>query len=244
MKRSICLFVYLFVCLFGSANAAGSASATVILIENFNTDGLGTRYTAAGAGGSSLGCCQNWSLNSQDEGNRSDVLTGFEGLDFWSGSDLNDPSLPSGFSNSTPRNLVLNAVNLGLFTNETLSIALSASSNLDVGNDFLRILAIDSDTNARIVLDMFDGSTAGSISGTVLGTTFQDVYYDLSGLNFSNLSIGFEAWTTTNEEVIGIDNIRLTGYQISPIPEPSSIALMLGGLGLVGFMAARRRKQV
>lgn len=29
---------------------------------------------------------------------------------------------------------------------------------------------------------------------------------------------------------------------LSPIPEPSSIALMLGGLGLVGFMAARRRK--
>ncbi len=30
---------------------------------------------------------------------------------------------------------------------------------------------------------------------------------------------------------------------VSPTPEPSSIALMLGGLGLVGFMAARRRKQ-
>ncbi|MCF6346651.1 MAG: FxDxF family PEP-CTERM protein [Thiomicrorhabdus sp.] len=28
----------------------------------------------------------------------------------------------------------------------------------------------------------------------------------------------------------------------SPVPEPSSIALMLGGLGLVGFMAARRKK--
>ncbi len=29
---------------------------------------------------------------------------------------------------------------------------------------------------------------------------------------------------------------------VSPVPEPSAIALMLGGLGLVGFMAARRRK--
>ena len=37
-----------------------------------------------------------------------------------------------------------------------------------------------------------------------------------------------------------VDNIALT---VSPVPEPSSIALMLGGLGLVGFMAARRAKK-
>jgi len=37
-----------------------------------------------------------------------------------------------------------------------------------------------------------------------------------------------------------VDDLSLT---VSPIPEPSSIALMLGGLGLVGFMAARRTKK-
>jgi len=39
-----------------------------------------------------------------------------------------------------------------------------------------------------------------------------------------------------------VDNLALT--TISPVPEPNSIALMLGGLGLVGFMAARRTKKV
>jgi len=39
-----------------------------------------------------------------------------------------------------------------------------------------------------------------------------------------------------------IDNMVIN-EPISPVPEPSAIALMLGGLGLVGFMASRRRKQ-
>ncbi len=44
----------------------------------------------------------------------------------------------------------------------------------------------------------------------------------------------------------GIDGSLLdigTDAILTPIPEPSTYALMLGGLGLVGFMAARRRKK-
>lgn len=43
-------------------------------------------------------------------------------------------------------------------------------------------------------------------------------------------------------DVLMIDNFRYTG--VSPVPEPSTYALMLGGLGLVGFMAYRRKKML
>jgi len=219
---------------------SATVNATQILTEDFNSDGLGARYTAAGAGGAGLGCCQNWSLNSQDEGNRSDDLVGFEGINFWSGSDLDDGSLPGGFSNLNPRDLLLNTVSIESFMNEALTVSLASSSNLDSGSDFLRVFAINADTNVRTILDFFDGSNAGSNSGITLGTTFQDIAYDISSLGISNLTIGFEAWTTSNSEVVGIDNIRLSGDSIFQVPEPSSLVLL--GLGLAGFGFSRKKK--
>ncbi len=42
------------------------------------------------------------------------------------------------------------------------------------------------------------------------------------------------------DDAVYIDNITYT--EVTPVPEPSTYALMLGGLGIVGFMACRRRK--
>lgn len=228
-KLLVCFSVGLFI---------GSANASTIFTENFNTDGLGTRYTALGAGGVGLDCCQNWSLNSQDEGNETDVLVGFEGADFWSGSDLNDGSLPGSFTYDTPRNLVMNTVDIGSFVSEVLTISL-ASDSLEIGNDFLRVLAINADTGDRTILDFFDGSSAGSNSGVTLGTNFQDISYDLSGLSYANLDIAFEAWTTLNSEVVGIDNIRLSGNATSTVPAPAVVWLF--GSGLIGLVGMRKK---
>ena len=48
--------------------------------------------------------------------------------------------------------------------------------------------------------------------------------------------------------VMGIANGQLGGIyngaiSVAVVPEPETYALMLGGLGLIGFMAARRRRQ-
>ncbi|VAW48087.1 hypothetical protein MNBD_GAMMA04-536, partial [hydrothermal vent metagenome] len=60
---------------------------------------------------------------------------------------------------------------------------------------------------------------------------------NISYATLSDLSTGFLGL----EKTVMIDNFKYT--EVSPVPEPSTYALMLGGLGMVGFMAYRRRKQ-
>ncbi len=78
--------------------------------------------------------------------------------------------------------------------------------------------------------------------------------YDISGVfsvaEFTEAATGQSTFLDAGSyflEIKGIASENSTGYTLntvtSPVPEPSTIALMLGGLGLVGFMAARRRNQ-
>lgn len=56
-----------------------------------------------------------------------------------------------------------------------------------------------------------------------------------TGETFGNVAFEVADVKTT----IGFDDVAFVG----PVPEASTLAMMAGGLGLVGFMAARRRKQ-
>ena len=66
----------------------------------------------------------------------------------------------------------------------------------------------------------------------------------------SDLGISFAQLTNKGSANLfgAVDNIEFdnltytTTMAVSPVPEPSTYALMLGGLGMVGFMAYRRRK--
>ena len=51
----------------------------------------------------------------------------------------------------------------------------------------------------------------------------------------------FVADTLVDGNYVGIDNVLVTTEEPAPVPEPSTYALLLGGLGLLGFMARRRR---
>lgn len=50
--------------------------------------------------------------------------------------------------------------------------------------------------------------------------------------------LGVANGSLSNNAVIGLDNVV---FQASPVPEPSTYAMMLGGLGLLAFMARRKR---
>lgn len=90
-------------------------------------------------------------------------------------------------------------------------------------------------------IDLFDlaGAVTFSANNGALDTVFSfepshPYTFDTSFNNVTSVS-----WTAHG---VLSDGYAFDSINVSPVPEPSTIALMLGGLGLVGFMAARRQK--
>jgi hypothetical protein len=49
-------------------------------------------------------------------------------------------------------------------------------------------------------------------------------------------------WLNNGGQVPGYSNSSLWVRDVTPVPEPETYALMLAGLGAVGFVARRRRR--
>lgn len=219
----------------------GSPSWAAILIyeEDFNTDGLGSRYTAVGAGGSSGGF---WELA---VGNTND-LSGFEGANYWGGANLD---VNFGGTNQLPRTLTLplDALDVSLYTNLTVTLLVAATTGEweSAQPDYLRIYAVDADSSDEELLEAFlpNGTNASNLQATVqssvvLGTTFQEITLSIDSLvDVNNLFLRFDAGSTSNREVMGFDRVQISG---DLIPEPTSAAFLLGA-GLLLFRLRRRR---
>lgn len=105
----------------------------------------------------------------------------------------------------------------------------TVSSWTAAGSSFNWTSLVNSSTSAAV-----DGNSTGLVS-SVGGT--------VSGLNWSSGETLWIRWVETNDvgndHGLAIDNVALS--VTSAVPEPSSYALMLAGLGAVGLIARRRR---
>lgn len=95
----------------------------------------------------------------------------------------------------------------------------------------------------RLEAFSWDSVLLGSTEVAILPSANDSPMFGLSSVG---PAISYAILTNTlpnTPERLFMDNVTFT-TAVSPVPEPSVVALMLGGLSLVGFMARRRRQQV
>jgi hypothetical protein len=121
----------------------------------------------------------------------------------------------------------------------TTNAAPAAAAGLFNGGSAAAVAGIDAGTQIRFQLrawSLFAGTTYDAARTAALSDP-NNVAYGVSGLGTTTLGGGL----VTPGSLYGTSAGLLTqGFQIAPVPEPSSIALGLLGLGAVALF--RRRK--
>jgi PEP-CTERM motif len=81
----------------------------------------------------------------------------------------------------------------------------------------------------------FDGTPFSFVSTPIGASTFEQYTFEESGLAAGTYTIAVTGTGTAGSVYTG-------NVVISPVPEPGIYALLMGGLGVIGFLALRRAR--
>lgn len=145
-------------------------------------------------------------------------------------------------------------INLGVFDEDTSSLSFNHKSatklvfnhpfsdvvdfQLTVPNDLAASLTFANNSKFDMTLNSW------SLNEDGVGIIAPDVGSSFAKISYSGLSAGSYELTITGTLIRGFKGNSYGGNlvtQLAPIPEPETYALMLAGLGALGFMARRRR---
>lgn len=218
MKKILLVIVGVGLLLFGVVNVS---EATLILFEDFeDSSGFTSGGNAVYWGIASLGGTQSYPSYFVQGGNQSGNI--FYGVNGWDSSAIMTISLPD----------------LTGYTNFQLTMALAAPDGTRWENTHRDSLIIRGTTG---LIDSFLPTGRGAplqsqVHSIDLHYEFQDFAYIIDS---SLESLTFAFASTANDEVIGIDSVRITGDPLSPVPEPSTFLLVVAGL--VGLSGLRKK---
>jgi len=108
-------------------------------------------------------------------------------------------------------------------------VMLASGSSIGYEGNWVDVFWSPIVTSSETMYLVFEGSDGMGIAGSTVNPYADGNVFANSGYgSFDNYDYTFRTYYDS---------------AVSAVPEPSTYALMLGGLGLVGFMAARRRKK-
>lgn len=131
---------------------------------------------------------------------------------------------PLGYQFSGPRNESLEFTGSSILT---YSFSLGSASSVDFN-------IVDGTTGSTDIAILLDGSVVQSYSGSI--TPFDHFPVGSYNLGAGNHTLSF---VNANGNYY-LDNVSVS-VTAAPVPEPETYAMMLAGLGALGFMARRRR---
>lgn len=140
----------------------------------------------------------------------------------------------------------------------TFTLTANDLNTIFAPGSFIGAIAVDASSNITPTLSNVSGGAPVSISPGGGPTGAFDYRFDLTGSQQARLTSGESvSWTATFANPVSFEGhqfaLHVQGLTAaeggsawysnnSPVPEPETYGMMLSGLGLIGFLARRRKK--